>query len=158
MDTSQRQIRYSAAFKRQVVEDIEAGRFSSLSAAREHYGIGGMSTISSWLRKYGRHHLLPKVVRVEKPDEADQICQLRRKVAELEKALGRTQLEKVLGEAFLEMACEEMGTEVDAFKKKSTRRGSPRPGTIRSGGKVVVCVGRNVASELLQATASSSAA
>ena len=113
-----RQIRYSVAFKQQVIEDLETGRFVSIESARQHYGIGGAMTIRKWLKKYGRNHLIPKVVRVEKPDEADRIRALRRQVAELEQALGRTQLEKVLGDAFLKLACEELGTDVETFQKK----------------------------------------
>lgn len=115
---SRTEIRYSIAFKQQVIADLESGRFGSMEAASRHYGIGGKSTVRKWLRKYGRNHLIPKVVRVEKPDEADQIRQLKRQIEELQKALGRTQLEKVLGDAFLAEACEAMGTDVESFKKK----------------------------------------
>ena len=34
-------IRYSSCFKRQVVEDIENGRFASIAEANGHYGING---------------------------------------------------------------------------------------------------------------------
>lgn len=112
---SRTQIRYSMAFKQQVIADLESGRFGSIEAANEHYGIGGKATVRRWLKKYGRNHLAPKVVRVEKPDEADQIRQLRRQVEQLQKALGRTQLEKILGEAFLAEACEALGTDAEAF-------------------------------------------
>lgn len=60
---------YSIAFKRQVIDDIENGRFDSSEAARVHYGINSTSTIGHWLKKFGRNHLCPKVVRVEKPGE-----------------------------------------------------------------------------------------
>jgi len=33
--------RDSTCFKRQVVEDPENGRFQTIEAARQHYGIGG---------------------------------------------------------------------------------------------------------------------
>ena len=65
--------RYSIAFKQQVIEQFESGRFSSINEAKEHYGIRGDCTIQKWLRKYGRNHLCPKIVRVEMPDEKDQI-------------------------------------------------------------------------------------
>lgn len=119
-------IRYSMAFKQQVIEDVESGRFSSLGEAQRHYGIGGTSTIQKWLRKYGRNHLIPKVVRVEKPGEADEIRRLRRQIQELEKALGRTQLEKLLGDSFLRQACEALGEDVESFKKKAVTRPSTK--------------------------------
>lgn len=112
-------IRYSVAFKRQVVADLEAGRFRTIREANEHYGIGGAQTVRKWLAKFGRNHLIPKVVRVEKPDEADQIRQLKEQIRQLQQALGRTQMEKVVTESFLEIACERMGVDVEEFKKKA---------------------------------------
>jgi len=38
------EIRYSQAFKRQVVADLESGRFGSIRAASRHYGIRGSGT------------------------------------------------------------------------------------------------------------------
>ncbi len=109
---------YSISFKRQVIAELERGRFVSIEAARRHYGIGGMQTIQGWLRKYGKNHLLPKVVKVQKPDEPDQIRQLKQQVAELQRALGQTQVENVLNAEFLKIACGELDCDVDAFKKK----------------------------------------
>ena len=111
-------IRYSSSFKRQVVSEIESGRFDNINQAQRHYGITGCGTVRRWLDQFGRNHLCPKVVRVEKPDEKDQIRELRKQVRQLKEALGQTQAEKVIGDAFLEIACENMGVEVDAFKKK----------------------------------------
>ena len=111
-------IRYSMSFKRQVIEDLESGRFNSIGQASEHYGISGAETVRNWLRKYGRNKLCPKVVRVEKPNEKDQIRELKKQVRQLKEALGQTQAEKVIGEEFLKIACEDMGVDLDSFKKK----------------------------------------
>lgn len=119
--------RYSDCFKRQVIADLEEGRFDSIGQARTHYGIGGDSTVQRWLKRYGKNHLQAKVVRVEKPDERDRIQGLRRQVADLERALGRTQAQNVLNASYLELACEELGQEVEAFKKKSVGRPSTGP-------------------------------
>ena len=54
--------KYSISFRRQVVGDLESGRFNSIESVRRHYGIGGTRTVQNWLRKYGKNHLLPKVV------------------------------------------------------------------------------------------------
>jgi transposase len=125
-------LRYSACFKQQVVADLKSGRFGSIQAAREHYGIAGSMTIQKWLRRYGKNHLRGKVVRVEKPDEADQIRQLKREIAELQRALGRTQAENVLNAEFLKLACEELGEDVEGFKKKSDGGRSIKPPQNRS--------------------------
>jgi transposase len=111
-------IRYSSTFKRHIISELESGRFSNLTEAQRHYGIVGNGTIQKWLKKYGRNHLCPKVVRVEKPDEKNQIRELKKQVRQLKEALGQTQAEKVIGDAFLEIACENMGVDVKAFKKK----------------------------------------
>lgn len=110
--------RYSVCFKRQVVWELESGRFASIEAARRHYDIGGSQTIKGWLKRFGKNHLRAKVVRVEKPDEADRVRQLQRRIQDLERALGRTQAENVLNAEYLKIACEQLGQEVEAFKKK----------------------------------------
>jgi len=112
-------IRYSMSFKRQVVSEIESGRFDSILQASEHYGITGAETVRSWLRKSGRNHLCPRIIRVEKPDEQNQMRQLKKQIKQLKEALGQTQAENVINQEFLKIACEEMGQDVDAFKKKA---------------------------------------
>lgn len=111
--------RYSQAFKRQVVEEVESGRFVSLQAAGVHHGIGGAVTVRDWVRRFGKNHLLAKVVRVETVGEADVIVDLRRQIERLQKALGQTQAENLLNAEYLKLACERLGEEVEGFKKKS---------------------------------------
>ena len=114
--------RYSLAFQRQVVEDLESGRFASIEEARMHYGIGGKKTVQKWLSRHGKDHLQAKVVRVEKRDEADELLGLKRKVSQLEKALGQTQAVSLLHEEYLKLACGRLGEEVESFKKKCDGR------------------------------------
>ena len=112
-------IHYSVCFKRQVVAELESGRFDSIGQASEHYGINGSMTVRKWLDRFGRNHLCPKVIRVEKPNEQDQVRQLKKQIKQLKEALGQTQAENVINQEFLKIACEEMGQDVDAFKKKA---------------------------------------
>ena len=116
--------RYSACFKRQVVGELESGRFDSIEAARRHYEIGGSMTIQKWVKRLGRNHLMAKVVRVEAPDEADRIRQLKQRIEQLERALGQTQARSVLNEQYLKLACEQLGQEVGSFVKKFDGRPS----------------------------------
>ena len=120
-------VRYSMSFKQQVVRELESGRFSSISEANEHYGITGTTTVRNWLVKYGRNHLCPKVVRVEKPNEKDQILQLKRQIKQLKEALGQTQAENVINQEFLKIACEQLGKDVESFKKKAGNKLFSRP-------------------------------
>jgi transposase len=128
------QIRYSMAFKRQVVAELEGGRLRSLEEARSRYGVAGAQTIRGWIRRLGKDHLLPKVVRVEKPEEADAAARLRKRVQDLEQALGQTQLQNVLHETLLALACEQLGVSVEAFKKKADAKRLPGPGKGTIGG------------------------
>ena len=55
-------IRYSEAFKLKIVNELESGKFLSYSEARNLYGIKGCDTIQKCIIKYGKNHLLNKVV------------------------------------------------------------------------------------------------
>jgi transposase-like protein len=112
-------IRYSEAFKQQVLREIEEGKFESVQLAARTYGIRGGSTIQGWMRRYGREHLLRKVVRVETPKEVSEVNELRKRVRELEKALADAHLKGRFDEAYLNIACRAAGIEdVEGFKKK----------------------------------------
>ena len=95
-----------------------------------HYGIGGMGTVRRWLRQFGKNHLMPKVVRVETPDEPDRIRRLKQEIGQLREVLGRTQMQNVLNESWLTIACEQLGVDIEAFKKK---HGTKRSGDLESG-------------------------
>jgi len=112
-------IRYSEAFKQQVLRELEEGKLQSIEQARRVYGIRGGGTIRYWIEKYGKRDLLKKVVRVEKPGEESELKQLRRRVRDLEKALADAHLDLKVGEAYLRIACRAAGIEdVEGFKKK----------------------------------------
>ena len=112
-------MRYSEAFKQQVLREMEAGKFGSTMEAARAYGIRGGATIQGWMRRYGREHLLRKVVRVESPKELSEAKELRKRVRELEKALADAHIDSRLDAAYLRIACREAGIEdVEGFKKK----------------------------------------
>lgn len=112
-------VRYSEAFKQQVLREFEEGKFSSVQAAVRAYGIRGGSTIQGWMRRYSRTHLLRKVIRVETPKEINEAKELRKRVRELEKALADAHIDSRLDAAYLRIACRAAGIEdVDDFKKK----------------------------------------
>lgn len=116
-------IRYSEAFKHQVVKDIEDHSIS-LDEARKKYGIKGGSTVYHWIKKMGKLDLLPKRLRVEKPDETDRIKVLERQVAELKNALADTQLRFLVSETQFEIVCEEQGLDPEEVKKKVRQKPS----------------------------------
>jgi len=112
-------MRYSEAFKLEVVRKLEEGRFENAGVAGRAYGVRGTHTVASWVRRFGKDHLLGKVVRVMKADEKAEVEALRKRVRELERALADAHLDLKLEAAYLELACEAAGVDdVDEFKKK----------------------------------------
>ena len=110
-------ITYSEAFKMQVVQEISQGKFASMMQAQKAYAICGMNTIRNWIKKYGREDLLPKRVRVETMTEIDELKEAKKRIRDLEKALADSRMDYCLERAFLEIACEEMGTSREDLKK-----------------------------------------
>jgi transposase-like protein len=112
-------IRYSEAFKSQVLRELEAGKFESVVSAARAYGLSGVGTIRYWARKYGKTHLQGRVIRVETAKEIDEVRELRKRVRELEKALADAHIDSKLGAAYLKIACRNAGiADVEGFKKK----------------------------------------
>ena len=126
-------VRYSEAFKLQVVSELESGKFSCIFEARKRYGINGVGTVESWILKYGKNHLLNKVVRVESTKERNQLKEMKAKIRELESALSDAHLDLRLERAWGELACEAAGIDdVDAFKKKALAGLSARREPLRT--------------------------
>ena len=112
-------IRYSEAFKRQVVSELERGKLASISAANRIYGIRGGSTVIQWVRKYGSEGLLPKKVKVETLKERDELKEARKRIRQLEAALADAHIDCNLGDSYLKIACERLGIDAADFKKKN---------------------------------------
>jgi len=115
-------VTYSESFKMQVVEQIRLGKFATISQAQKAYGINGTVTIQKWVKKYGRPELLPKRVRVETMTEIDELKEAKKRIRDLEKALSDSHMDYCLERAFLEIACEEMGTSREELKKNNAIR------------------------------------
>jgi len=113
-----RVIRYSEAFKRQVVEEVERGKHESIEQAKRAYGIGGSRTVWKWAKTYGRDDLFPKIVRVETLDERDALKEARKRIRDLETAVANAHVDYCLEKAYLHVACDRMGTDPESFKKK----------------------------------------
>lgn len=126
MRQGRRVIRYSEAFKQQVVQEIEEGKWS-LNDAMQVYGIKGSHTITYWMRRMGKLDLIPKLVRVEKPDERDQVKELQKQIRELKDALAETQVRCIIAETRLEVVCQQQGLNPEEVKKKVTGKPSSKP-------------------------------
>jgi len=93
--------RYSLAFKQKVITEIESGKLTIAEACRI-YDINGHGTIRYWLKQYGKHHLLNRVVRIEMKDEKDKIKELEQQKRELESALAHAHLKSIALESLIE--------------------------------------------------------
>jgi len=115
-------ITYSEAFKMQVVDEIGRGKFATIFEAQKAYNICGTNTVQKWLKKYGREDLLPKRIRVETMAEIDELKEAKKRIRDLEKALSDSHMDYCLERAFLEIACEQMGTSREELKKNNAMR------------------------------------
>lgn len=120
---------YSEAFKRQVVSELESGKFSSARHASRAYGITGATTVIRWLRQHGRADLVPKQVTITTMQEKDETKSLKQRVRQLEAALADAHMKGLLNSAYLEIACEGLGVDVNEFKKKHVTGPLPEPPT-----------------------------
>jgi transposase-like protein len=120
---------YSLAFKKQVVQEYEAG--ASASALRRKYGIGCTHMIVKWVNKYGREGVRHKLMVVQSPEEQEAVKELEARVAELEKLVTQLSLDKFMLESSLAVAEEALGYKVK--KKPHTPSSRKRKGGSKKG-------------------------
>ena len=113
-------IRYSKAFKMQVVREVETGQDCARAVERK-YGIKGNGTVTGWVRQLGSGKY-GKIIRVEKPDEISEASRLRRQLQLTKGVLADAHIELALEKAFLRVACEQLDQTVEGFKKKHAGR------------------------------------
>lgn len=102
--------RYSISFQQMVVKEIEEG--NNFEHVRKKYFIGGCGTIQNWVKKYGKHHLLNKQVKIETMTEKDKLKQLELENKKLKMALADAFLAKDCLEEVIEMANKEYKTDL----------------------------------------------
>jgi transposase-like protein len=111
-------LRYSEAFKMAVVREVEEGDLP-FEHVRRKYGILATETVPKWVRKYGNGSR-GKRIRVEKPEEIDELKRLRQRVRLLERSLADSNIELALERQYTRLACERAGIrDVSEFKKKA---------------------------------------
>ena len=130
--TKRRNVRYSEAFKLQVVKEYEDG--STINALRKKYNIGGYKTIYSWIHKYAHSGLRNQLVVIQQADERakqqEREKNLADQVQQLESALASLLLEKIVLESTLAEAEELLGFDV---KKNDTPSSSNGASTTQNG-------------------------
>lgn len=109
-------IKYSHAFKLQVIREVENGKITA-EGARRKYNINGKTTVMKWVRLYGSGKY-GKVIQVQTPDEVSEIERLRKQLHRAKESLADAHMELALEKAFLSVACEQLDQSVEGFKKK----------------------------------------
>jgi transposase len=95
---------YSLAFKLEVVSEVETGEMTYKQAQRK-YGIQGRSTVLVWLRKHGRLDWKRKTTMTQKAKPSE-------KIRELERKLKRLKQEKEILNRAIDLADEELKTDI----------------------------------------------
>lgn len=113
-----KETRYTEAFKRQVVWEVETGRLNK-SEASQRYGILGHSTISKWCRTYGSLPS-PKHER-EIMDEKDiELLRLQNEIKALRQELDDARYKNVVLETLVDVAEREL--KIPIRKKYGAKR------------------------------------
>jgi transposase-like protein len=114
-------IRYSICFKQKVVKELEEEGMS-YEAMRRRYGIKGGSTIQNWVKKFGKNHLINKIVRVEMKGEKDRIKELETELKEVKLAYADVSMQRDVLETLVEVVNEHYQTDVKKnFGQKSSK-------------------------------------
>ena len=119
-------VRYSEGFKMQLVRELEAGELNFSQMMRK-YGIRGYGTLQRWVGQYGNGSI-GKVIRVEKPEEINELKRLKARVKRLEAVLADANLDLALERQYTRLACERAGIpDVLEFKKKAAGQLDTKP-------------------------------
>lgn len=114
--------RYSIAFKKQVIQEYEAG--ATIAELQRKYGLSNGPTVKRWISQYSREGVRHKVMHIQRPEEQEQVKELQKRLAEMEKLVAQLSLDKFMLESSLAVADEELGY---TLKKKTVTKSSARP-------------------------------
>ena len=72
----------------------------------------------------GKLEALPRLIRVEKPDEKSRIKELERQLRQLKNSLAETHVRYLMAESQFEIVCEQQGLDPQEVKKKLEQKNS----------------------------------
>lgn len=114
--------RFSEAFKRSVVAEVESGRYTAYEAARTHEI--HFQLVYRWLKRFGGPDSQTRIMRIEMPTERDRIKELEKRNRDLESALAQAHMKIVVLESAVEVYEEQSGR---TAKKKPDTASSNTP-------------------------------
>jgi transposase len=111
--------RYSVAFKKKVVQELDKGLLNMVEL-RVKYGIGGKSSISKWSKQYGNLRFNEKAL-VGRPMKD----KLKQRIKELERQLEDEKFKVLAYETLIEIVKQEDG--IDVLKKGGAKQSVSLP-------------------------------
>lgn len=108
--------RYSESFKLKILSELSSGKYSKNQLSRI-YGIQA-STMNEWVRKYERNDLMNTRIMVETKDEISRLKALQKEIEQLKKVIVKKDLERLVDDAYLEVAAQKLGYKTVAELKK----------------------------------------
>jgi transposase len=114
-------VRFTEAFKRHMVREVESGRISQSEASRR-YGILGHSTILKWCRKYGKlpSHRGMRKGSMKMDEKEIELLRLENEIKELKQELEHARFKNVVLETLVDVAERELG--IPIRKKYGAKR------------------------------------
>jgi transposase len=116
-------IRYSQAFKMEVVREIEKGA-KTFNEVRLRYGIKGTYTVQRWVRLYGSGKI-GGIIRMEKPEEINESDRLKKENRRLKEALANAHMDLAMEKQCTKMLADLAGVEDLAQFKKKVEQNEP---------------------------------
>ena len=101
---------FSDVLKKKIVKDIEAGKVNVLGVSRE-YEVSE-NAVYMWLKKFSAHLHPTTTIVMQMDSEQYRTKELEKKIAELEAAVGRKQLEIDFLNKLIEIADQDMGIDI----------------------------------------------
>jgi transposase len=102
---------FSTEFKKDKVLLIEQGKLK-VSEFCKTYEVS-QTSVRKWLVKYGKNYSKTERLVVEKISEESKTLELLKKVAELERVIGKQQLQLIYKEAVIQSASEVIGEDIE---------------------------------------------
>jgi transposase-like protein len=124
---------FSAAVKKQAVQDIERGKINVSGVSRE-YGVSRQA-VYEWLQKFSTTLQPSQTIVVQMESEQYKRKELEAKIQELEAALGRKQMEVEYLDKLIELAGKELGMDVKKSFVGASLNGLKGKAVLKGGSK-----------------------
>ena len=123
---------FSPTLRKQVVGLVESGKLNVSAATREY--MVARTTIYRWIHRYSTYNKKGALLVVDKDSEQKKLDQMRKRIAELEQAVGHKQMQIDYYEKFIDLASEEVGEDLkkkygSAASSGSSKTNKPFPGS-----------------------------